>query len=155
MHFRGIPWTTSPQRGREGQGGQKCRNLLIKKATKGEGGGHRIGKMGRHRLWMAPYLVSIFYNIFLTVAMAVVENDWNRAPPPFPCTRIGLWLVGLASGHSSIIGFVFSITTIVELEVGETVLPDSGIISWSAIGVLLLGRKLVNTGSLWSSSYSW
>ena len=44
-------------------------------SSKGEGGGRKIGKMGRHRLWMAPYLVSIFYNIFLTVAMAVVEND--------------------------------------------------------------------------------
>jgi hypothetical protein len=104
-----------------------------------------------------PLVCTYLYSIFLTVAIAVVENDWNRAPPPFPCTRIGLWLVGLASGHSSIKGFVFSITTIVELEVGETVLPDSGgIFSWSAIGVLLLlGRKLVNTGSLWSSSYSW
>ena len=35
-------------------GGQKCRNLLSKKTTKGEGEGHKIGKMGRRRLWMAP-----------------------------------------------------------------------------------------------------
>ena len=42
-----------PQRGREGQ---KCQNLLSKKTTKGEGGGHKIGKMGRRRLWMAPQL---------------------------------------------------------------------------------------------------
>ena len=41
----------SPQRGREG--GEKCQNLLSKKTTKGEGG-HKIGKMGRRRLWMAP-----------------------------------------------------------------------------------------------------
>ena len=43
----------SPQRGREGQ---KCRNLLSEKTTKGEGGVHKIGKMGRRRLWMVPYL---------------------------------------------------------------------------------------------------
>ena len=36
------------------KGGQKCRNLLSKKTTKGEGGGHKIRKMGRRRLWMAP-----------------------------------------------------------------------------------------------------
>ena len=39
-----------PQRGRDGH---KCQNLLSKKTTKGEGGGHKIGKMGRRRLWMA------------------------------------------------------------------------------------------------------
>ena len=27
----------------------------------GEGGGHKIGKMGRHRLWMAPNSERIFY----------------------------------------------------------------------------------------------
>ena len=34
--------------------GQKSLILLSKKMTKGEGGGHKIGKMGRHRLWMVP-----------------------------------------------------------------------------------------------------
>ena len=29
------------------QGGQKCKNLLSKKTTKVEGGGHKIEKMGR------------------------------------------------------------------------------------------------------------
>ena len=38
----------------EGEGGgQKSPILLSKKTTKGEGG-HKIGKMGRRRLWMAP-----------------------------------------------------------------------------------------------------
>ena len=43
--------------------------------------------------------------------MAVLENDW-KAPPP--CKRIGLLEGGncFAPGHSSIKGFVFSITTI-------------------------------------------
>ena len=35
-------------------GGQKFRNLLSKKMTKGREGGHKIGKMGRHCLWKAP-----------------------------------------------------------------------------------------------------
>ena len=35
-------------------GGQKFRNLLSKKMTKGEGGGQKIGKMGQHCLWMSP-----------------------------------------------------------------------------------------------------
>ena len=40
---------------RGGRGGQKCRNLLSKKTTKGdEGRGHKIEKMGRRRLWIAP-----------------------------------------------------------------------------------------------------
>ena len=40
----------------EGRWGQKCKNLLSKKTTKKEGGGHKIGKIGRRRLWMAHYL---------------------------------------------------------------------------------------------------
>ena len=39
---------------REVGGGQKPPILLSKKPTKGEGGGHKIKKMGRLRLWMAP-----------------------------------------------------------------------------------------------------
>ena len=35
-------------------GGQKLPILLSKKPTKGEGGGHKIQKMGRRCLWMAP-----------------------------------------------------------------------------------------------------
>ena len=31
--------------------------VLMVGGTKGEGGGHKIGKMGRHRLWMAPNLI--------------------------------------------------------------------------------------------------
>ena len=41
------------------KGGQKCRNLLSKKTTKGEGGGHKIGKIGRPRLWMTPYITYV------------------------------------------------------------------------------------------------
>ena len=37
-------------------GGHKCQNLLSKKTTKGEGGGHKVEKMGRRRLWIAPKL---------------------------------------------------------------------------------------------------
>ena len=39
-----------------GGGSQKYWPLLNKKLTKGEGGGHKIGKISRRRLWMAPYL---------------------------------------------------------------------------------------------------
>ena len=35
---------------KEGGRGQKCQNLLSKKVIKGEGGGHKIEKMGRFRL---------------------------------------------------------------------------------------------------------
>ena len=37
-----------------GGAGQKCPNLPSKKTTKREKGGHKIGKMGPHRLLMAP-----------------------------------------------------------------------------------------------------
>ena len=29
-------------------------NVRVKKTTKGVGGGHKVGNMGRHRSWMAP-----------------------------------------------------------------------------------------------------
>ena len=45
-------------------GGQKCRNLLSKKTTKGEGEGHKIGKMGRRRLWMAPHIYTYIGSLF-------------------------------------------------------------------------------------------
>ena len=50
-----------------GRGGQKCRNLLSKKTTRGEGGGHKIGKMGRRCLWIAPKIadVATFYDCSL------------------------------------------------------------------------------------------
>ena len=35
--------------------GSKCQNLLSKKTTKGREEGDKIGKMGRHCLWMSPY----------------------------------------------------------------------------------------------------
>ena len=37
-----------------GGGSQKYRPLRNKKLTKGEGGGHKIGKISRRCLWMAP-----------------------------------------------------------------------------------------------------
>ena len=37
-----------------GRGDQKCQNLLSKKTTKGKRGGHKIEKIGRRRLLMAP-----------------------------------------------------------------------------------------------------
>ena len=36
------------------KGGQKCQNLLSKKTIEWVGGGHKIGKIGRRRLWMTP-----------------------------------------------------------------------------------------------------
>ena len=40
------------------RGGQKFPILLCKKTIKGEGGGLKIGKIGRRRLWMPlTYLV--------------------------------------------------------------------------------------------------
>ena len=39
--------------------GQKCWNLLSKKTTKGKC--HKIGKMGRRCLWMAPYEKNYLY----------------------------------------------------------------------------------------------
>ena len=54
----------SPLRGSDG--GQKCRNLLSKKTTK-RGGGNKIGKMGRHCLWMVQKIadVATFYDCSL------------------------------------------------------------------------------------------
>ena len=48
--FAGTPINDVSSKGE----GQKYWNLPSKKTTKGEGGGHEIGKMGRHCLWMAP-----------------------------------------------------------------------------------------------------
>ena len=45
MHFRAIHKRRLLKGGGRG-GGQKYRNLLSKKATKGEGGGYKIGKNG-------------------------------------------------------------------------------------------------------------
>ena len=47
--------------------GQKCRNLLTKKMTKGEEGGHKIRKMDRRCLWIAPKIadVATFYDCSL------------------------------------------------------------------------------------------
>ena len=57
IELRVHPKTTSPQRGREGGGGQKYWHLLSKKMAtyiRGREGRHRIGKMGRRSLWMGP-----------------------------------------------------------------------------------------------------
>ena len=44
----------------EGEGGgQESPIFLSKKSTNGEGGGHKIQKMGRRRLWMAPKGTSV------------------------------------------------------------------------------------------------
>ena len=45
----------------EGKEGQNCCNLLSKKATKVEGGGHIIRKMGRRLFWMACNATFKFY----------------------------------------------------------------------------------------------
>ena len=51
----GLSINDVSSKGKEGGGGQKCRNLLSKKTTKGREGSHKIGKMGKRSLWKAPY----------------------------------------------------------------------------------------------------
>ena len=36
--------------------GQNVGIYLVKRRQRGREGGHKIGKMGRRRLWMAPYV---------------------------------------------------------------------------------------------------
>ena len=72
ISIRGHPETTSLQRGREG--GQKYWNLLGKNTKKGEGGGHKIGKMGRRCLWMPPKQDVIYFTKFSKPTMCRVSE---------------------------------------------------------------------------------
>ena len=60
--------------------GQKCRNLLSKKTTKGREGGHKIGKMGRRRLWMAPCYNAASSRLCYCLLLDKVGKIWNLKP---------------------------------------------------------------------------
>ena len=64
-------------RGGGREGGQKLPILLSKKTIKGEGGSHKIGKMGRRRLWMAPNGKPLSLGKVETKKVEVTKNRKN------------------------------------------------------------------------------
>ena len=59
-------------------GGQKLPLILIKKPTKGEGGGLKIQKMGRRRLWTAPKL--LMHKILCCPQLPQLHNGGKLKP---------------------------------------------------------------------------
>ena len=64
------------KRGRKGD--KECRNIHSKKTTKEEGGGHKIGKMGRHCLWMPLSIIAEIFSSAQICHVSPIEKSHSR-----------------------------------------------------------------------------
>ena len=84
-------------KGEGGGGGQKYQNLLSKKTTKGREGSHKIGKMGRPRLWMAPCYIAASSRLCYCLLLDKVGKMWNLKPSKAFLKKMQLYLESFIS----------------------------------------------------------